>query len=126
MKKLILFGFLLFSISTVVSQCGPECDYCWIGTSYENNCEPLWMYDTECDCGCQFTDIACPSVTTSTTIIPVTTSTIMQTTTLPATTTVPITTTTIKEIPAPEFPSMLIGLMAMTGVLTIVIVTIRK
>ena len=36
--------------------CGPECDSCWIGTEFENDCLPEWEDDGECDCGCQFPD----------------------------------------------------------------------
>jgi len=41
--------------------CGPECDFCWLGTTYENNCPLEWEGDGECDCGCQFSDTGdCP------------------------------------------------------------------
>ncbi|MGD2111571.1 MAG: CARDB domain-containing protein, partial [Phycisphaerae bacterium] len=36
--------------------CGPECDNCWIGTAFEDNCNPAWEGDGQCDCGCQFAD----------------------------------------------------------------------
>ncbi len=36
--------------------CGPECDLCWIGTPFENDCPWEWEDDGECDCGCQFPD----------------------------------------------------------------------
>ena len=39
--------------------CHIDCDYCWCGTQYENNCDPMWFYDDECDCGCQFCDAWC-------------------------------------------------------------------
>ena len=43
--------------------CGPECLFCWIGTKFENNCPLSWCGDSECDCGCQFTDSDCPGGT---------------------------------------------------------------
>lgn len=39
--------------------CGPRCDYCWLGTPYENNCSVQWLDDGDCDCGCQFVDSDC-------------------------------------------------------------------
>lgn len=36
--------------------CGPECDMCWIGGPFENDCDPAWEDDDYCDCGCQFPD----------------------------------------------------------------------
>jgi len=30
--------------------CGPRCDYCWLGTPYENNCSVQWLDDGDCDC----------------------------------------------------------------------------
>ena len=40
-------------------QCTPDCDWCHIGTPNENNCNPMWDGDGECDCGCQFVDSDC-------------------------------------------------------------------
>lgn len=39
--------------------CDGECDYCWCGTAYEEDCPIEWFYDADCDCGCQFCDAAC-------------------------------------------------------------------
>ncbi|MGD2110991.1 MAG: hypothetical protein PVI86_16565, partial [Phycisphaerae bacterium] len=38
--------------------CGWECDFCWIGTPWEDNCDAEWENDGQCDCGCQFDDTA--------------------------------------------------------------------
>ncbi len=38
--------------------CGWECDFCWIGTPWEDNCDWAWEGDGQCDCGCQFEDTA--------------------------------------------------------------------
>ena len=38
----------------------PNCEWCWIGTARENDCEPDWAGDGVCDCGCQFCDPDCP------------------------------------------------------------------
>lgn len=32
------------------------CMWCWTDTAVENNCDPSWEGDGECDCGCQFDD----------------------------------------------------------------------
>ena len=40
----------------MLGQCGPECDSCWYGTPFENDCDPNWEDDDHCDCGCQFPD----------------------------------------------------------------------
>ncbi len=41
--------------------CGPECDFCWFGTEYEENCPLEWCGTFDgCDCGCQFSDEDCP------------------------------------------------------------------
>ncbi|MGD2108999.1 MAG: hypothetical protein PVI86_06365, partial [Phycisphaerae bacterium] len=47
------------SFSAGISPCDWECDYCWCGTWYEQNCPVDWFYDAECDCGCQFCDGWC-------------------------------------------------------------------
>jgi len=47
------------SLAVVGDGCDPSCDYCWCGTGYENNCPTDWFYDADCDCGCQFCDLAC-------------------------------------------------------------------
>jgi len=39
--------------------CDSECDWCWCGTEFENYCPTDWFYDADCDCGCQFCDLAC-------------------------------------------------------------------
>jgi len=39
--------------------CGPACDFCWIGTEFQNNCPASWCNDGECDCGCQWVDQDC-------------------------------------------------------------------
>ncbi len=39
--------------------CDSDCDWCWCGTEFENNCPTEWFYDAECDCGCQFCDLGC-------------------------------------------------------------------
>ncbi len=36
--------------------CGAACDACWLGTSFELDCDPTWQDDGFCDCGCQFPD----------------------------------------------------------------------
>lgn len=43
-----------------VTGCGPECDFCWLDTEFENNCPEDW-YGTGngCDCGCQWVDPDC-------------------------------------------------------------------
>jgi len=38
-----------------------SCDWCWLGTTRENNCPLDWCGDGECDCGCQFVDVDCSS-----------------------------------------------------------------
>lgn len=38
--------------------CGWECDFCWTGTPWEDNCDWAWEGDGQCDCGCQFEDTA--------------------------------------------------------------------
>ncbi len=36
------------------------CDWCWLGTSAENNCSPEWYGTNDgCDCGCQWQDPDC-------------------------------------------------------------------
>lgn len=39
--------------------CGPECQFCWIGTDQENACPDVYALDGSCDCGCQFVDPEC-------------------------------------------------------------------
>lgn len=44
--------------------CDADCDWCWTGTACESACDPAWEGDGECDCGCQFDDVAsgdCPA-----------------------------------------------------------------
>jgi hypothetical protein len=41
------------------ASCGAGCDYCWLGTAYENACLPGWNGDGTCDCGCQYSDTDC-------------------------------------------------------------------
>ncbi len=36
------------------------CDIMWCGTVFEGACPLAWMTDSDCDCGCQFWDVACP------------------------------------------------------------------
>ncbi len=40
--------------------CDAPCVWCWSGTNFEQNCNPAWNNDGECDCGCQFQDVDCP------------------------------------------------------------------
>ena len=40
-------------LDEAMGSCDWECDQCWCGTIYENNCDDWWAYDDECDCGCQ-------------------------------------------------------------------------
>jgi hypothetical protein len=37
----------------------PNCQWCWIGTEREGDCERALDGDGSCDCGCQFTDRDC-------------------------------------------------------------------
>jgi len=41
--------------------CDNECEFCWCGTDFEMHCPEQWLYDHECDCGCQFCDPDCPN-----------------------------------------------------------------
>jgi len=42
------------------SQLNPSCDYCWLGTRFENNCPIIWFGAGDgCDCGCQSHDVDC-------------------------------------------------------------------
>lgn len=41
---------------TQVPGCGAGCDWCWCDTPFENDCDPAWEDDGECDCCCQFPD----------------------------------------------------------------------
>jgi V8-like Glu-specific endopeptidase len=52
-------------VTPPVPACPPNCDYCNVGTEYENNCPVEWNNDGECDCGCQFNDIDCPDTGSS-------------------------------------------------------------
>jgi len=55
------FSLLSDPDSAVAETCDSACDWCWCGSEYENNCPTDWFYDYECDCGCQFCDLACPN-----------------------------------------------------------------
>jgi len=49
-------GGVSTELSAVFGGCGPQCDECWIGTAFENDCFLDWEDDGVCDCGCQFPD----------------------------------------------------------------------
>jgi len=42
-----------------LARCEPICEFCWLGTLFEQNCDPIWEGDAYCDCGCQFNDPDC-------------------------------------------------------------------
>jgi hypothetical protein len=54
-------GVTCAAVDGCQERCAPECVWCWTGTAADNNCNPSWSGDGECDCGCQFGDIDCPS-----------------------------------------------------------------
>ena len=41
------------------ARCAAICDYCWVDTPLDGNCDPLWEGDGQCDCGCEFNDPDC-------------------------------------------------------------------
>jgi hypothetical protein len=41
------------------ARCLAGCQYCYIDTPLEGQCDPRWEGDTVCDCGCQFVDPDC-------------------------------------------------------------------
>ena len=52
------------NVSCAAVTCGcadAECDWCWFGTSAQNNCPSAWQNDGSCDCGCQYCDPDCAS-----------------------------------------------------------------
>ena len=41
------------------ARCAAVCEWCWVGTPFDVQCDPDWEGDGECDCGCQFADPDC-------------------------------------------------------------------
>jgi len=52
----LIVGGRTSALAGGIAGCGPQCDACWYGTPFENDCLPEWEDDGYCDCGCQFSD----------------------------------------------------------------------